>query len=253
MAERAKCDDIDKRKLTQIATHTLGSRRTAFFMSHSEFAIKSANLACQLFDSRNDSDYVCFVPCEEKIKQSETIWAATLLSHLCQSADLTYDDVCDLTNVSVANYLHWILPDKTISLLEGTQKVLSQLGQVNHYYECGPIFAVLAKALTAVAEIGEDPTAIGLLDKRVLSAFSTQLWSHSVIVRQMDWANVSNWSPFTKHCIDYAKNILDVWDANGVCPMIQFRSGEKAHNVDWHLDMSITPPPKDKREFIEIS
>lgn len=251
MAERAKSDDIDKRKLIQIATQTLGNRRTAFFMSHSEFAIKSADLACQLFNSRNDSDYVCLVPCEEKIKQSETLWAATLLSHMCFTTDITYDDVCDLTNVSVANYLHWILPDKTISLLESTQRVLSQLGQVNHYYECGPIFAVLAKAMVAVENIGKDPTALGLLDKRSLSAFSTQLWSLSVIIKQMTWANVYNWSPFVEYCMNLAKEIIDTWDINGICPTIQFRSGEKSHNVDWHLDTTITPPPKDKKEFIE--
>lgn len=252
MAERAKQDNIDRKSLINITIQYLGSRRTAFFMSHSDFAIKSADLACRLFDSRNDADYVCRVPCDEKIQRSEILWAATLLSHLCQAADLTYDDVCDLTTVSVASYLHWILPNKAVSLLEGTQIILSQLAQVNNYSDCGPIFAVLAKALTAAKGIGEYPTLSGLLDKRIASAFSTQLWNISTTIKQLSYANVQLWSPYVEHEIQEGLELVKKWDTNGDCPLIQFRSGDSRHNLDWHMNIEIPAPKREPHSYYEV-
>lgn len=252
MAERAKSDVIDRDQLVRIATQYLGSRQTAFFMYHSEYAIKSANLACNLFDSRNDSDYVCRVPCDEKIQRSEILWAATLLSHLCQASDLTYDDVCDLTNVSVASYLHWVLPNKALSLLESTQIVLSQLSQVNTYSSCGPIFTVLAKALVAAKNIGDEPSLCGLMDKRIASAFSTQLWHISTTIKQLRYANVHLWSPYVEYEMDNGLKTVKKWDTSGDCPLIQFRSGDSRHNLDWHLDMEIPAAREDVKNYFEV-
>lgn len=253
MAERSKSDVIDKKQLARIATHSLGSRRTAFFMSHSDYALESAELACRLFDSRNDSDYVCRVSCDDKIQRSEILWAATLLSHLCQASDLTYDDVCDLTNVSVASYLHWILPNKAISLLESTQIVLSQLAQVNTYSDCGPIFAVLAKALVAANKIGDRPSLSGVVDRRIMSAFSTQLWNISTTIKQLHFANVQFWSPYVEYEMDKGLQIVKKWDTNGDCPLIQFRSGDSRHNLDWHLETEIPAVIDKPQNYFEIS
>lgn len=252
MAERAKNDNIDRDKLIDVATNFLGSRSTAFFMSHSEFAIKSADLAFDLFNSRNDSEYLCMVPCDDKIQRSEILWAATLLSHVCQAGELTFDDVCDYTNVSVASYLHWILPSKTISLLEGTQIILSQLAQVNSYSDCGPIFAVLAKALVAAENIGETPSLYGLNDKHSTSAFSIQLWNIATVIKQLYHANVHLWSPYVEYEMQKGLRTVKFWDTNGDCPLIQFRSGENRHNIDWHLDMTIPSPKQVPRHFREI-
>lgn len=252
MAERAKTDVIDRSNLVRIAIQSLGSRRTAFFMSHSDFAIQSADLACKLFNSRNDSDYICKVPCDDKIQRSEILWAATLLSHLCQASDLTYDDVCDLTTVTVAGYLHWILPNKTVSLLEGTQIVLSQLAQVNTYSDCGPIFAVLAKALVAAKNIGETPSLNGMLDKRTTSAFATQLWNISMTIKQLHYANVQKWSPYVEYEMGKGLQLVKKWDTNGDCPLIQFRSGESRHNLDWHLNTEVPELKDNYRSYYEI-
>ena len=252
MAERAKSDDIDRRKLTRFAMQTLGSRRTAFFMSHSEFAKESANLASELYLSRQDSDYVCRVPCDEIIEQSEVIWAATLLSHMCQSDSLTYDDVCDLTNPAVAGYLHWVLPDKSISLFEGTARILSQLAQVNNYYECGPIFTVLAKAIVSVEGIGDNPSVAGLMDKNVITSFATSLWSIAHTLKQLKVACVYRWSEYVHDRMKAALDTVTKWENNGECPMLQFKCGDSSHRVDWRLNMEVNPKPKDFVEYVEM-
>ena len=251
MAERAKSDDIDRRQLIRFATQTLGSRRTAFFMSHSDFAKESANLASELYKSRCDSDYICRVPCEEIEEQSEVIWAATLLSHLCQTDSLTYDDVCDLTNPAVAGYLHWVLPDKSVSLFEGTARILSQLAQVNNHYECGPIFTVLAKAIVSVENIGDSPSTAGLMDKSIITAFTTSLWSISQTLKQLKIACIYRWSDFVHDKMKSALNTVRKWEESGDCPMLQFKCGDSSHKVDWKLNMEIEPRPKDFVEYVE--
>ncbi len=251
MAERAKSDEINREALVQFAIRTIGSRRTPFFMAHSEFAIKSANLANDLFLSRRDSEYICRMHCEDIMQQSDIIWAATLLSHLCETTFINYDDVCDLTNPAVAAELHWILPDKTISLLEGTSRVLTQLARINNIYECGPIFAVLAKAITTAEGVGDAPSTAGFINPNIITSFSTSLWSAGVILQQLKIAQVDRWSDYVYDKLENAIRIATCWEKNGECPSIGFRSGETKHGVEWRFDMSIPDRKKDVVHYEE--
>ena len=251
MAERAKSDEINPEKCIRYATRLLGTRQTPFFTSQALFATETATLAKNLFLSRQDSDYICRVSGDDICQQAQVIWAATLLSQVCQSCDVTYDDICDVANPEVAGYLQWVLPDRTISLLEGTARILSQLAQRNTYANCGPIFVVLAKALITSVNIG-DGEVLKSIPKQSIAAFSARLWNVHNTLQQLWRANVQEWSPYVRHCMEQALKITTKWKQNDVYPDIRFRCGETRHCVDWRLDMTVPEKNSRYKEFTEL-
>lgn len=210
MAERAKSDEIDPEKCLGYATRILGTRQTPFFTSQAIYASRTATLAKQLFLSRQDAEYICKITSDEIYQRAQVIWAATLLSQVSQANDITYDDICDIANPEVAGYLKWVLPDRTISLLEGTANILSQLGQRNTYATCGPIFVVLARAIIASDSIGNGDV-IKSIPKQSVAAFSVRLWNIHNTLLQLWKAGVQEWSPFTHDCMEQALSITKQW------------------------------------------
>lgn len=251
MAERAKSDEIDRTKCIEYATRISGTRKTPFFAPQAFFATTTANLARDLFLSRHDSDYVCGVPYDEKEQRSQIIWAAALLSQVCQSSDVTFDDICDIANPEVAGYLQWVLPDRTISLVEGTSRILSQLGQRNTYVTCGPIFVVLAGAI-ATADCVKTGEKLMSLPKTSVATLALRLWAVLNTLEQLKEAHVNRWSEYTEDKLFTALDYAHHWEEHIPFPNIRFRCGDVRHRVDWYLDMSITPPSKEYKEFIML-
>lgn len=248
MAERAKSDEIDRTKCIEYATRIAGTRKTPFFAPQALFATTTANLAQDLFLSRNDGDYVCGVPYEEKEQRAQIIWAAALLSQVCQSSNATFDDICDIANPEVAGYLHWVLPDKTISLVEGTSRMLSQLGQRNTTSTCGPVFVVLAEAV-ATAEFVKTGENLVNLPKTSTAALALRLWAVQNTLEQLKEARVHQWSLFTYNKLLNALKLSEKWEEHIPFPNIRFRCGDVRHRVDWYLDMTVEPPSRQYKEF----
>lgn len=251
MAERAKSDEIDPEKCVSYATRLLGTRQTPFYTSQALYATKTATLAKQLFLSRQDSDYVCRIHGDEIYQRAQVIWAAALLSQVCQANDVTYDDICDIANPEVAGYLQWVLPDRTISLLEGTANILSQLGQKNTYATCGPIFVVLARALVACESIGEG-NILKSIPKQSAASFAVRLWNIHNTLEQLWKAQVQDWSPFVHDCLEIGLKITNKWEENNIYPDVRFRCGETRHCVDWRLNTKIPEKITEYKEFIEL-
>ena len=251
MAERAKSDEINRTKCIEYATRILGARKTPFFAPHALFATTTANLARDLFLSRKDADYICQITCDEIEQRAQIIWAAALLSQVCQSSDVTFDDICDIANPEVAGYLPWVLPDKTISLVEGTSRILSQLGQKNTYSTCGPIFVVLAQAI-ATAECVQTGEKLASMPPSAIPALSLRLWSVHNTLLQLKEAQVYFWSEYVKDKLKNALSLASRWNQHIAYPNIRFRCGDVRHRVDWYLDMSITPQQKDYKEFVML-
>ena len=251
MAERAKSDEIDQNKCIRYATRISGTRTTPFFTSQALFATTTASLAKNLYLSRNDPDYVCRVPYDEIEQRAQIIWAAALLSQVCQSSDTTFDDVCDIANPEVAGYLQWVLPDRSISLVEGTSRMLSQLGQRNTYATCGPIFVVLANAI-ATAECVKNGEKLVNLPKESIPALALRLWSTMHTLLQLKEAKVYYWSEMVKDRMKDALTLASTWPQYIEFPNIRFRCGDVRHRVDWYLNMEVTPPSKEYKEYVML-
>ena len=248
MAEQAKTDDIDSQKCLKYAIYHLGSRLTPFYTSQAYYATETANLAKRLFLSRQDGDYLCSITSDEINQRAQEIWAATLLSHACQASDIVYDDICDIANPEVAGYLKWVLPDRTISLMEGVANILSQLGQRNTYATCGPIFAVLSKAFFASERI-EDGGVLKDIPKQSEAAIAVRLWIFHNTLEQLWRAGVYQWSSDTQEQMVKALKISRKWKRSLIYPDVQFHCGETRHCVDWRLDMSVPHNYKEYKRY----
>lgn len=232
MAGRAKAELIDIDKCKQFARSLFGLQQTPFFIPQYKFAEQTASLASNILLSRREIEYLAATTVEKRYHDAEVTEAAGILSNAVQNGWATYDDIVEISSVEVANYLQYININKNESLFRSTANMLSQLCVCNNEKTFGPIFVVLARALVFINTVGATPNASMLGPNSV--SYATQLWSAYHIVKELERAQVPEWSEYTKELFEQIKPILESWKHNTLISSINFKG-----SVCWKLDTSL--------------
>ena len=229
MADRAEELNLDSCK--QFARTLFGLQQTPFYMPQYKFAEKTAELAKDIYLSRKDLAYLGSIDVGTRMHESEVIEAAAILANTVQYGSATYDDITNIASTEVAEYLQYVNSNKNESLFRSTYTLLSQLCVCNNMQMFGPIFVVLARALTTVYAVGESPNS---LLGRNSASYAAQLWSTYHIILELKRALVQDWSEYTTHLFAKALPIIKEWRQNSSISTINFKG-----MVNWKLDKSV--------------
>lgn len=232
MAGRAKTELIDIDKCKQFARNLFGLQQTAFFIPQYKFAEQTASLAKDILLSRREIEYISSLTVEKRYHDADVTEAAGILANTVQNGWATYDNVVEIASVEVANYLQYVNNNKNESLFRSTANMLSQLCVCNNDRVFGPIFIVLARALVLINTIGATPNASMLGPSSV--SYATQLWSAYHTIKELERAQVPEWSEYTKELFDQIKPILESWKHTALIASINFKG-----SVCWKLDTSL--------------
>ena len=230
--ERARPEVIDLESCKEFARSLFGMQQTPFFIPEYKFAEMSAKLARNIFESRTDIEYLGAISSTLRFHDADVIEAAGILANTSSDGWTNYDDIAEIASTEVAGYLQYVNINKNESLFRSTANMLSQLCVCNTMKMYGPIFIVLARALTIANMIGAKPNASML--GRNSASYAAHLWSAYHTIHELKRAGVDKWSEYTSSLFKSVAPILNSWKQNALISTINFKGA-----VSWTLDMSI--------------
>lgn len=245
MAIRAKEDTIVKDECLREIRNIVGVQLTDFYGVPEPFILKAAALAVDIYESRRNMAFRLSRTSYEHDHITETLWAATLFSLAANFGVITYDGVAESTNPEVADYLQFTQINRKQSVFKSIEDLMADLAQCNSALNYGPIFTVLAEALTIVDRMGEDlaPIAYQLPYSRSLAA---KIWGTRYAIRQFNTAQLGKWSEPVRDKLADALRIVEKWQNVDGFPPIVIKRG-----VSWSLNLA-TPNVSSVLQYIEL-
>ena len=237
--ERTKPEVVNVKSCKKFARTIFGMQQTPFFVPQYKYTEESAKLARNIFESRTDLEYLTAVHCALRFHDADVIEAAGILADTSLYNWPDYDTIAEVASTEVAGYLQYVNGNKAESVFRSTANLLSQLCVCNTMKMYGPIFIVLARALTTARMIGAQPNA-SVLGRNSVS-YAAHLWSAYHTIQELKRACVNTWSAYTDSLFNSITPIIKNWKQNALISTISFKGA-----VSWKLDTEVT---KDDREY----
>lgn len=232
MAFRAKEDVIDRTRCLHEIRRVCGTQLSPLHGMVYDFVTKTANLAVDMYRSRNDADFILYLHTDLRDHQAETLWAGTLFSLAAPFGSITYDSVAEITNPEVADYLQFVQPDSKKPIFQAIPCLLSELGQCNSAQNHGPILSLIASTFSIVDYLGKQLTPVQ--SKLGSNAINAAIWGLHYSIEQFNRASVGRWSEYMMALLSDATQTVKDWPKTPQFPTVAYKRA-----VDWHLDMVV--------------